>query len=374
MITGVNRHRRRLAAALACLALVPLTGRAVVGGAMLPDLLEAPAAVDVRAQQSPQLAVARAGERLVGVGVRGIVLLSDDQGRSWRQASSVPVSVALTAVFFATPLNGWAVGHSGVILHTRDGGEHWQLQVDGRQAAQLILAEAQQRAQDAEPDDPAVRRGLRDAERLVEDGPDKPFLSVRFLDERRGFAVGAYGIALMTEDGGEHWQAVTGRIPNSRAVHLYSLELSGNDLLIAGEQGALFHSGDGGLSFDEISTPYPGTFFGVLALDRETLLAYGLRGNVWRSEDAGLSWVQVELGQSVTVTSGCVLSDQSIVLADESGRLLRSTDAGRSFVTVGAGFPTGLSALLEIDNNALLLAGARGLSRVEAAQLVVEAK
>ena len=68
-------------ASLTRLRPVLMTSAATVFAAQrqaLPDLLDAPAAADLRAQISPQLSVAVAGERLVGVGVRGIVLLSDD--------------------------------------------------------------------------------------------------------------------------------------------------------------------------------------------------------------------------------------------------------------------------------------------------------
>ena len=74
------------------------------------------------ADRSMMLAVARAGDRLVTVGERGRVLLSDDSGKTWRQAESVPVSVTLTAVTFADARSGWATGHAGVVLHTVDAG------------------------------------------------------------------------------------------------------------------------------------------------------------------------------------------------------------------------------------------------------------
>src|SRR5690606_9884464 len=99
-----------------------------------------------RAQHSLQLAVSRAGNRLVAVGERGVVLLSDDDGRNWHQAENVPVSVTLTDVHFVSATHGWAVGHSGVVLHSADGGETWQRQLDGNQAAKIILEDARQRA------------------------------------------------------------------------------------------------------------------------------------------------------------------------------------------------------------------------------------
>lgn len=364
--------RKRVAAVIAAVLASLAGGVAYASGAQtVPDLLAAPATADVRAQQSPQLSVAAAGNRLVGVGVRGIVLLSDDGGKSWRQAKSVPVSVALTDVHFVNETEGWAVGHSGVILRSQDGGETWALQLEGRQVAQLILDDVQARTAAG---DASLGRALRDAQRFVEEGPDKPFLAVRFVDAKRGFAVGAYGIALVTEDGGEHWQSLMGRIPNPRGVHLYSIRMSGADVLIAGEQGALFRSEDGGAAFVGVKTPYPGTFFGVLVIDHDTLLAFGLRGNVWRSADRGVHWEQIEVGQPVTVTSGGVMADRSIVIADESGRLMRSSDEGRSFKSVPGDFPTGLTGLAQSADGALILSGVRGLTRVEPAQLVAESR
>jgi hypothetical protein len=38
----------------------------------------------------------------------------------------------------------------------------------------------------------------REAEGLVQDGPDKPFLGLHFADAKRGWVVGAYGLALAT--------------------------------------------------------------------------------------------------------------------------------------------------------------------------------
>src|SRR5881392_2872753 len=76
-------------------------------------------------------AITRAGDRLVAVGERGIVIFSDDHGGRWQQAK-VPVSVTLCAVRFIDKRQGWVVGHAGVVLATRDGGSSWSKQLDGR--------------------------------------------------------------------------------------------------------------------------------------------------------------------------------------------------------------------------------------------------
>ena len=179
------------------------------------DLLTRPAVLTSRANSAVMLTVANAGKRMISAGERGIVLLSDDMGKTWHQ-TQVPTSVALTKVYFPDPDNGWAIGHGGVVLHSIDGGSSWVKQLDGLQAAKIELAQAKAvGAVGAE----ALSR-LRDAERLVHEGADKPFLDVYFTDRNRGWVVGAYGLAFTTVDGGRTWESMRGRIPNPKGRHL----------------------------------------------------------------------------------------------------------------------------------------------------------
>ncbi|MCL4761358.1 MAG: glycosyl hydrolase, partial [Burkholderiales bacterium] len=116
------------------------------------------------AAKAPLLSIARAGARLVAVGDFGVVVLSDDDGRSWRQAQAVATRQMLTSVAFVDAQRGYAVGHGGTVLATADGGETWT--------------------------------------RLHDAGVDDVLLSVWFGSAQRGLAVGAFGFALATADGG----------------------------------------------------------------------------------------------------------------------------------------------------------------------------
>src|ERR1044071_614770 len=64
------------------------------------DEANKPAEIEPLASSSLLLDLSMAGSRMVAVGERGHVLLSDDQGATWRQAKSVPTRAMLTAVFF----------------------------------------------------------------------------------------------------------------------------------------------------------------------------------------------------------------------------------------------------------------------------------
>jgi photosystem II stability/assembly factor-like uncharacterized protein len=98
-----------------------------------------PAEIEPLAGSSLLLDLALAGQRLVAVGERGHVMLSDDQGATWRQAKSVPTRVLLTAVFFVDAEYGWAVGHDETILNTADGGETWTRTHFAPEAQQPLL-------------------------------------------------------------------------------------------------------------------------------------------------------------------------------------------------------------------------------------------
>ena len=346
---------------------------ALLGGVYSPPgtarevLLETPSPQGKRTSVSVLMAIARADKRLVAVGERGIILISDDNGANWRQAKA-PVSVALTNVRFVNGKKGWAIGHGGIVLHSQDGGETWVKQLDGKQAAQVELEAAKTDSSSQSP----LR--MAEAERLIAEGPDKPFLDVYFSDENKGLIVGAYGLAFATQDGGKTWQSRKTSIPNRKGVHLYSIHARGSDLYLAGEQGALYRSTDGGQQFIEVKTPYVGTYFGVISAPGGELVAYGLRGNVYRSADQGATWQKVDMGLPVTLSAATVLTDGSLILADETGRVLRSLDGGQKFTPVLVPQPSAFTGVTQAADGSLVLSGARGLTRLILKNQPVESK
>jgi photosystem II stability/assembly factor-like uncharacterized protein len=334
--------------------------------AQRPTALERPSLLSAKAVGAAMLAVTRAGDRLVAVGERGIVLLSDDSGRSWRQVET-PVRVSLTTVTFVGEKKGWAAGHLGVILHTEDGGQSWVKQLDGIRAAALVLAAAEQRAA-AEPDPEKKEDLLVSARRLVEDGPDKPFLDLCFLDERTGFVVGAFNLIFHTTDGGATWTPWRARVENPNELHFYGIQAVGGTLYIAGEQGLLLRSTDGGAHFTALASPYEGSYFGLVTDPAGSVVVFGLRGNVYRSADGGESWDQVKTGIPVSLSAGIRLADGELVLVSQAGDLLVSTDGGRTFKRRPDGQPVPATDLVQTADGDIVMASLRGLQRVPAAK------
>ncbi len=315
------------------------------------------------------LDVALAGTRLVAVGERGLIALSDNNGMSWRQAD-VPASVTLTAVCFATPLKGWVVGHAGIVLHSRDGGETWEKQLDGRQAAELALEAARNRTQQG-PADPEFARQLDSAQLLVDDGPDKPFFDIYFEDDQNGFIAGAYNLFFRTGNGGKTWQPWMNHVENPGELHLYEICRNGDDLYMAGEQGLFLRSSDGGNSFTALSMPYNGSFFGLLCYGDGQLVVFGLRGNAFYSEDRGANWQNIVTGMPVSVTGGIVVGGKIPVLINQGGAILKSCDQGRTFENLPIEESTyPFTGIVQATDGSLVLAGVRGMMRIDGNQII----
>ncbi|MFM2044572.1 MAG: hypothetical protein RLY86_3148 [Pseudomonadota bacterium] len=270
------------------------------------------------------LDAARAGDRLVAVGDRGHILLSDDNGTTWRQVS-VPADSALTAVTFVDDSHGWAVGHDSVVLATADGGESWTLQHA----------------------DPEIQQ---------------PLMDVVFTDRMSGIAVGAYSKYLETTDGGATW--TSRRIVESEDGYDYHfnaiLAPDATTRFIAGEAGTMAVSRDSGATWSMVESPYAGSFFDALVLSPQSWLAFGLQGAVFRSDDGGQSWTGVESGTTAGLMGGEAMPDGRVILVGAQGTILTSRDGGRSFTREQRDDRVALADAAAAADGSLILLGEEG--------------
>lgn len=342
------------------------------------------------ASQSMLLDAIRVRDRLIVAGDYGHILYSDDHGASWQQAE-VPTRSLLTAITFPSSTHGWAVGHNGVILSTVDGGAHWSLQRDGL-AAQLEInqqslvvsqkaldtaREATMRTPDAEQrrilesEIEELELDVEDAQAVLNEAVNAPpLLDVFFSDERHGFAVGAFNTFLRTVDGGITWQLESSQLDNPDEYHLNAITGDGKGAVwIAAEGGALFRSADNGDSWENLASPYRGSWFGIMnAPSQDVLIVFGLRGNVYRSEDQGNSWRRIKIDSDRTLAGGFFINDRSVLLVGSVGTLLISNDAANSFSIQPSGIRKHLSGVTSEANTAFVV-GQGGVSAIPGLEL-----
>lgn len=257
--------------------------------------------------------------RLVAVGERGHVVYSDD-GTEWTQAEHVPSRSTLTAVtHYGDRL--WAVGHDTTILTSGDRGQSWTL---------LNF-------------DPERRQ---------------PAMDVLFVSPEVGMVVGAYGLMMITRDGGENWEE---RYPSEDEWHLNSLlTLDNGDIIIAGERGFSYISEDGGETFETIEMPYPGSMFGIIEVEN-CVVVFGLRGHVQESCGGGRTWAELVTNNQQSL-SGAAYRDGELMMVGNGGIILKRKDRGpftHSFHSSGVDF----ASIIPMEDGSWLLVGEEGRHR-----------
>lgn len=359
-----------------------------------------------KASKSMLLDIDTVGSKIVVVGERGHILVSEDQGLSWIQAD-VPVVQMLNAVDFVSEDMGWAVGHDGNIVHSQDGGETWILQRDGLKAqsqsnitalsiAKQKIKDLEQRIEEAslsvtetdaeiepianehsgaEAEQPlTLEEQLDEAnwelqtaqERLDSPVIASPLMDVWFADVNNGWAVGAFGMLLQTTDAGKTWIERNKDINNTEGYHLNAVIGAAGTIFIAGEAGFLIYSQDNGITWSQADLGYEGTIFGLIAApDGKFVLSTGLRGNTFRSEDGGLTWQALDPTVDYSLSNGAVYDSNHIVLVGTGGSIAVSKDKGNSFKRHTLASRSSLSSVVALGNGQFLLVGQGGVHRFD---------
>lgn len=281
-----------------------------------------PASDSGRPTKAPILEVAKFEDRLVAVGVRGLIFTSKDQGTSWEQSAS-PTDVTLTGIVYLGSKKGFAVGHEETLLRTDDSGITWRL--------------------------------------IRTDAAGVPLLRVRFVDSKTGFAVGGRGVIFRTSDGGDSWTRGVVTTEDEFDPHLFDIASIEDGLILAGEGGRLFRSLDGGNSWRELSSPYVGSFFGLLSLGSRAILAYGMLGHAFLSRDGGDNWEELSTGINQSFFSA-VATETTVYLAGADGAIVGAPRGDpRRFALAGAPNRLNISGIVSVPNG-WLLASDRGLA------------
>lgn len=328
------------------------------------DVLELPAVKSDRATETLIYSIRKFGDRYFATGHFGHILYSDD-GKTWTQAD-VPVRSSITDIDFPTPELGWAVGHEGVILHSSDGGKSWVKQYDGLRYGTEGLAYYTELTQ-TNPENDYFPWLVEEMEFAISQGADKPLFRVGFHSPTHGHALGAYGMILRTEDGGENWEHVLHNMENDSFMHIF-------DFSQLPEEGKYFISGEAGLFMvGDInaqtgtrihSIPWEGSFFTSTDTAKGNIVMGGLRGRMFHTTDVGATWTVVEKPVTSAIVDSTRLADGRIVAVGIGGSILISNDDGLSFDLVQR-HDSHIYAVQEGPGDTLLLGGPHGIQTIE---------
>ena len=314
------------------LALTTLTALAQAGAvpASAADVPAAAGNTDTplwRATHGLLLGITRADTRLIAVGNAGVVLLSDDEGNSWRIAKT-PTDELLAAVVFPTPKEGWIAGQDELILHSTDAGETW--------TQQYIKADA-----------------------------DQTLFTIVSIAPQHLFTSGAYDLILETQDGATWKESKIDNLDDD--YHLNCATARGNDVLVTGESGHAFIRYAG--AWTPMKMDYDGSQFACLTGSDGTFYSFGLRGSAFKAAAGSPKWTRIDLATQESTFGATNLADGKMALVGSNGSMRLLDPASGHVTALPQVSEKALSAVAEGKNGKLIVVGEDGVHLVDTAAM-----
>ncbi len=301
---------------------------AVAVGAGLP-LISHDAGLTWKQQYAPQVGgfqdVVIAGDSVaVIVGTNGLVLRTAPS-RGW-QIHSFGTFPQLNGVSFADTSNGVAVGLSGTIVWTTNGGTTW-----GR----------------------------------VNSGVSTQLIAVTMVNPSVAFAIGDSGTILRTTDGGTTWtKQSSGIVHKLRGISFVSPSIG----TAVGDSGYVLRTTNGGQTWLKQNLG-SGTAYSVAFANASLglILAKPVFGSayVWRTIDSGATWTRITIPPIILLMQGYLPitfnTPATATFATANGKIYNSTDGGLTWSVQQSGVTTALNGIDFANANVGLLVGMNGV-------------
>lgn len=327
------------------------------------------------------------------VGGEGMILRTENGGRSWQVAVKTDESV--NRIVFLSATAGVAVTSDGAIYTTATAGREWVRR--GTNVSQMLLDAAYVdgnnivatgsrgmilRSVDAGAtwtvDSLDADRYLYDIDRtssgalmigasggvmfISDDGGqswrsrstglDLNFNAIHFLDTSRGWAAGSGGI-YYTSDAGETW---THQLAGESIQHLHFVSPTLGYASAA--RGGVFVTNDGS-TWSAVSVGDSAAVFATAPTD-DGIVAVGELGYIARSSGNGTSWQQTGAWNREHLFAIDFADGLQGYAVGERGIVLRTTDGGFSWTELRVQGEPGLSAVATDDGGKVWVGGANG--------------
>jgi photosystem II stability/assembly factor-like uncharacterized protein len=227
---------------------------------------------------------------------------SKDGGRSWIPMSVDSRGMILKALYFLDNQHGWAVGDSGIILTTADGGMSWSKSPTPTDypltRVHFVNTQVGYVVNGTEWGGEVFRtiNSGEKWEKVYSDLEAGHVFDISVLDTKIAAIAINDALALTTRDGGGGWRKAGYKFAGAASV-FYTVN---GKLWIAGRNGGLYKSDDFGETWKTpsyISDDVKGADWISIAFDGERDgIVVGRNGAIAITNDAGQSWSSVDVG------------------------------------------------------------------------------
>ncbi len=267
----------------------------------------------------------------------------------------------LAAVSMADANNGIAVGFSGTILRTVNGGTTWAPQTSGTTNNLYSVDLSSTSFGTTVGGDPLFGGGrvLRTSNGGVtwssqSSGTGALLLGISLPDANNGTAVGNNGVIIHTTNGGATWISQSSGTSN----HLYEVQfVDANNGFISGSQGTVLRTIDGGVTWIKQTTGTPYSLYGVSFVNTNVGTVVGDGGVILRTLNAGSTWTSQTSGTTTALRSVSFIDANNGIVVGDGGAIRRTTDGGTTWVSQTSGTPYSLNGVYMINLNTAIVVG-----------------
>ena len=285
-------------------------------------------------------AVILSSGRAIVVGDKGLVMTSDDQGKTWarQELKNGRTPFDLYSVAFSEDgAVGWIAGDGGSMFKSTDQGKTWALQPTKLAAALMKVAVIDaQKACAVGEHGAVVCTADAGATWNASKFEDLVFFDLTFTDPNNGWAVGEFQTILNTTDGGKTWAIKRGgeRILKADPYFAIAFDKSNNGLVL-GLNGIDLTSNDGGKTWKEGElTGNPYSFYSAVPVGNGETYVGGVDGITGRI--AGDKLTRTTSGASNSINAVAFASNYGVAVG-LSGTLLHTSDNGQTWSSLTNG-------------------------------------
>ncbi|HEX2787177.1 MAG TPA: YCF48-related protein [Ignavibacteria bacterium] len=302
------------------------------------------------------------------IGESGTLLKTTNGGINWTSQASGTNQV-LWSSFFLNPSTGWIVGGTGatdietsLILKTTNGGATWVEQNAGVNhwltSACFINAQTGWIAGSGRTVLKTTNGGTNWNVQMT-DQDNLRLEEIWFVNENTGWVSAWAGIVLKTTNGGANWLTLNTGTPED----IYSLKvLSPTVAYGAGEHGVIIKTTNGGNNWTILNSGTTMNLFSIHFNNLTTGWVVGHDGKILKTTNEGATWISQPSGTTVRLESVDFLNDLTgwAVGGWTGSVILKTTNGGTNWTALSSGineslfsinFPRGVSGIEPVNSS-----------------------
>ena len=274
-------------------------------------------------------------------------------------AQTSGTSNTLVEIDFVDLNNGWAVGSSGTIIHTSDGGANWSGQTSGTSNFLVGLAFTDLNNGWAVGNSGTIKHTSNGGTTWTSQtsGTSNTIVAVSFINSNLGWTAGNSGTIRHTSNGGSSWSGQTsGTTVTLRGVFF----TDANTGWAVGDGGVIKTTSNGGTTWTTQTSGTSNPLYRVFFLNSSTGWAVGTGGTILKTINGGSTWTAQTSGIS-SILRGVHFVDSSLGWANgNSGVILYTTDGGSTWEAQSSGTALDLKDIHFVNSNTGWAVGSSG--------------